>query len=77
MTEECTCKSVIFRQIFQSQTPVKSSVHNLNIDTLFLKVGPEMAYGSRSKLGNVSNRDRSTIKKRCDFVALPNFERLA
>ena len=45
------CNSVIFRLIFKSKTPLERSIHNLNVDTLFLKIRPEMALRPPFKVG--------------------------
>ena len=45
------CNSVIFRLIFISKTPLSRSVHSLNVDTLFLKIGPEIALRQPFKVG--------------------------
>ena len=46
------CNSVIFCLIFKSKTPSKRSVLNLNVETLFLKIGPEIALRQPFKVGH-------------------------
>ena len=45
------CNSVIFGLIFKSETPSERSVHVLNVNFLFLKIGPEIALRQPFKVG--------------------------